>query len=66
MKKCFLFYILLMLIVSVNATERQKLNFNMSYNTEASFAFDQQNIKINYNMILWKPYIMKFCSINIL
>ena len=28
MKKCFLFYILLMLIVSVNATERQKLNFN--------------------------------------
>ncbi|UKK68061.1 DUF4982 domain-containing protein [Prevotella communis] len=28
MKKCFLFCILLMLIVSVNATERQKLNFN--------------------------------------
>jgi len=28
MKKCFLFYILLMLVVSVNATERQKLNFN--------------------------------------
>lgn len=28
MKKFFLFYILLMLVVSVNATERQKLNFN--------------------------------------
>ena len=28
MKRCFLLHILLMLVVSVNATERQKLNFN--------------------------------------
>ncbi len=33
---------------SIQGKVGQKLNFNMSYNTEASFAFDQQNIKINY------------------
>ena len=25
-----------------------RLNFNLSYNTEASFSFDQQNLKLNY------------------
>ena len=33
---------------SIQGKVGQKLNFNMSYNTEASFSFDQQNIKINY------------------
>ena len=31
MKKCFLFYILLMLVVSVQAVDRQKLNFNADW-----------------------------------
>ena len=31
MKRCFLLHILLMLVVSVNATERQKLNFNSDW-----------------------------------
>ena len=34
--------------VSVNGKVGERLNFNMSYNTEASFSFDQQNIKIAY------------------
>lgn len=34
--------------VNVNGKVGDKLNFNMSYNTEASFDFDQQNIKLNY------------------
>ncbi|MGM9838398.1 MAG: cell surface protein SprA [Paludibacteraceae bacterium] len=34
--------------VSVNGKVGEKLNFNMSYNTEASFAFDQQNLKLAY------------------
>ena len=34
--------------VSVNGKVGQRLSFNMSYNTEASFSFDQQNIKIGY------------------
>ena len=33
---------------SVQGKVGQKLNFNLSYNTEASFSFDQQNIKLNY------------------
>ena len=33
---------------SIQGKVGQKLNFTMSYNTEASFSFDQQNIKINY------------------
>ena len=33
---------------SVQGKVGQKLNFNLSYNTEASFAFDQQNLKLNY------------------
>ena len=33
---------------SVQGKVGQKLNFNMSYNTEASFSFDQQNLKLNY------------------
>lgn len=34
--------------VNVNGKVGDKLNFNMSYNTESSFDFDQQNIKLNY------------------
>ena len=34
--------------VSVNGKVGDKLNFNMSYNTEASFSFDQQNLKLAY------------------
>ena len=33
---------------SVQGKVGSKLNFNLSYNTEASFSFDQQNIKLNY------------------
>ena len=33
---------------SIQGKVGQKLNFNMSYNTEASFSFDQQNLKLNY------------------
>ena len=33
---------------SIQGKVGQKVNFNMSYNTEASFSFDQQNIKLNY------------------
>ena len=33
---------------SVQGKVGQKLNFNLSYNTEASFSFDQQNLKLNY------------------
>lgn len=33
---------------SVNAKVGDKLNFNLNYNTEASFDFDQQNLKLNY------------------
>ena len=33
---------------SVQGKVGQKLNFNFSYNTEASFSFDQQNLKLNY------------------
>jgi cell surface protein SprA len=32
----------------VNGKVGEKLNFNMSYNTEASFSFDQQNLKLNF------------------
>lgn len=34
--------------VSVNGKVGDKLNFNLSYNTEASFSFDQQNLKLAY------------------
>ena len=34
--------------LNVNGKVGDKLNFNMGYNTEASFSFDQQNIKLNY------------------
>jgi len=33
---------------SVQGKVGTKLNFNLTYNTEASFAFDQQNLKLNY------------------
>ena len=33
---------------SVQGKVGSKLNFNLSYNTEASFSFDQQNLKLNY------------------
>ena len=34
--------------LSVNGKVGERLNFNMSYNTEASFSFDQQNLKLNF------------------
>lgn len=34
--------------VNVNGNVGEKLNFNMNYNTEASFSFDQQNLKLAY------------------
>ena len=34
--------------LSVNGKVGDKLNFNLSYNTEASFSFDQQNLKLNF------------------
>ena len=34
--------------LSVNGKVGDKLNFNMNYNTEASFSFDQQNLKLNF------------------
>ena len=33
---------------SVNGKVGDKLNFNLNYNTEASFSFDQQNLKLSY------------------
>ncbi|MCQ2346950.1 MAG: cell surface protein SprA [Paludibacteraceae bacterium] len=33
---------------NVNGKVGDKLNFNMNYNTEASFSFDQQNLKLAY------------------
>ncbi|MBR6167099.1 MAG: cell surface protein SprA [Paludibacteraceae bacterium] len=33
---------------SIQGKVGSKLNFNLSYNTEASFSFDQQNLKLNY------------------
>ena len=33
---------------SINGKVGDKLNFNLNYNTEASFSFDQQNLKLNY------------------
>lgn len=34
--------------LNVNGSVGDKLNFTMNYNTEASFDFDQQNLKLNY------------------
>ncbi len=34
--------------VNVNGKVGDKLNFNLNYNTEASFSFDQQNLKLSY------------------
>ena len=33
---------------SIQGKVGQKLNFNLSYNTEASFSFDQTNLKLSY------------------
>ena len=33
---------------SIQGKVGQKINFNLSYNTEASFSFDQTNLKLNY------------------
>ncbi len=33
---------------SIQGKVGSKMNFNLSYNTEASFSFDQQNLKLNY------------------
>lgn len=34
--------------LTINGKVGDKLNMNMSYNTEASFDFDQQNLKLNF------------------
>ncbi|MBR4432559.1 MAG: cell surface protein SprA, partial [Paludibacteraceae bacterium] len=34
--------------VNVNGKVGTRLNFNLNYNTEASFSFDQQNLKLTY------------------
>ena len=34
--------------VNINGKVGDKLNLNMGYNTEASFSFDQMNLKLNY------------------
>lgn len=34
--------------VNVNAKVGERLNFNLNYNTEASFSFDQQNLKLAF------------------
>ena len=34
--------------VNVNGKVGTRLNFNLNYNTEASFSFDQQNLKLSY------------------
>ena len=34
--------------LTVNGKVGDKLNMNLSYNTEASFSFDQQNLKLNF------------------
>ena len=58
MKKCFLFYILLMLVVSVNATERQKLNFNGGWRLAVGdFA---EAAKPDYNDSLWQQVTLPY------
>lgn len=58
MKKCFLFYILLMLIVSVNATERQKLNFNGGWRLAiGDFA---EAAKPDYDDSLWQQVTLPY------
>lgn len=34
--------------VNVNAKVGERMNFNLNYNTEASFSFDQQNLKLAF------------------
>ena len=58
MKKCFLFYILLMLVVSVNATERQKLNFNGGWRLAVGdFA---EAAKPGYDDSLWQQVTLPY------
>lgn len=58
MKKCFLFCILLMLIVSVNATERQKLNFNGGWRLAVGdFA---EAAKPDYDDSLWQQVTLPY------
>ena len=58
MKKCFLFYILLMLIVSVNATERQRLNFNGGWRLAVGdFA---EAAKPDYDDSLWQQVTLPY------
>ena len=58
MKKCFLFYILLMLIVSVNATERQKLNFSGGWRLAVGdFA---EAAKPDYDDSLWQQVTLPY------
>lgn len=58
MKKCFLFYILLMLVVSVNATERQKINFNGGWRLAVGdFA---EAAKPGYDDSLWQQVTLPY------
>ena len=58
MKKCFLFYILLMLVVSVNAAERQKLNFNGGWRLAVGdFA---EAAKPGYDDSLWQQVTLPY------
>ena len=58
MKKCFLFYILLVLVVSVNATERQKLNFNGGWRLAVGdFA---EAAKPDYDDSLWQQVTLPY------
>ena len=58
MKKCVLLYILLMLIVSVNATERQKLNFNGGWRLAVGdFA---EAAKPDYDDSLWQQVTLPY------
>ena len=58
MKKCFLFYILLMLVVSVNATERQKINFNAGWRLAVGDYVEAA--KPDYDDSLWQPVTLPY------
>ena len=58
MKKCFLLYILLMLIVSVNATERQKLNFNGGWRLAVGDFAEAANP--DYDDSLWQQVTLPY------
>ena len=50
---------------SIQGKVGTRLNFNRSYNTEASFSFDQQNLKLNYKgeavvADSWQPCTIRY------